>query len=87
VGLTARLRGAFYDAAIVKMTAGWYRAVPEGLPSGGGRRDLLRCRPGVVTTPGYTIRDAWPSGVVIETLRRHYAAWVLCPAQNPRGHI
>jgi hypothetical protein len=27
VGLTARLRGAIYDAAIVGMTGGWYRAV------------------------------------------------------------
>jgi len=34
VGLTARLRGAIYDAAIVGMTAGWYRAVLERLPAG-----------------------------------------------------
>jgi hypothetical protein len=27
VGLTARLRGAIYDAAIVGMSAGWCRAV------------------------------------------------------------
>jgi hypothetical protein len=34
VSLTARLRGAIYDAAIVGMTAGWYRAVLERLPAG-----------------------------------------------------
>jgi len=40
IRLSARIRAAVYDAAIVGMTAGWYRAVLERVPTGARMLDI-----------------------------------------------